>query len=224
MRLHLPFASPEGEGLEPRRGQSNAIDKPAIGRRKRGLLAGLRDGYHGVGGPFAMRTRVERRTVNLSAYPDLVVIYLGMRVNRIAGIKTLLGFGPKISSSAAAQPDGLLRHETIIYSLFPMHVGMRQYWRDANSLLEWTRSDPHRLWWQSFLKDSGGTGFWHETYFRRGGIEAVYDDLPENIGLMAFAPVVPARGPMFGAAARAEKEFGERPVLSEEELYGEPET
>jgi len=37
-----------------------------------------------------MRTRVERRTVNLSAYPDLVVIYLGMRVNRIAGIKTLL--------------------------------------------------------------------------------------------------------------------------------------
>ena len=40
-----------------------------------------------------MRTRVERRTVNLSAYPDLVVIYLGMRVNRIAGIKTLLGFG-----------------------------------------------------------------------------------------------------------------------------------
>jgi hypothetical protein len=28
---------------------------------------------------------------------------------------------------------------------------------------------------------------------------------------------------MFGAAARAEKEFGERPVLSEEELYGKPE-
>ncbi|MFZ0700754.1 MAG: DUF4188 domain-containing protein [Candidatus Acidiferrales bacterium] len=171
-----------------------------------------------------MRTRVERRTVNLSAYPDLVVIYLGMRVNRIAGIKTLLGFGPKISSSAAAQPDGLLRHETIIYSLFPMHIGMRQYWRDPNSLLEWTRSDPHRQWWQSFLDDSGGTGFWHETYFRRGGIEAIYDDLLENIGLMAFAPAVPARGPMFGAAARAEKEFGERPVLSEEELYGKPET
>ena len=60
-----------------------------------------------------MRARVERRTVNLSAYPDLVVIYLGMRVNRIAGIKTLLGFGPKISSSAVAQPDGLLRHETV---------------------------------------------------------------------------------------------------------------
>jgi hypothetical protein len=74
------------------------------------------------------------------------------------------------------------------------------------------------------LKDSSGTGFWHETYFRRGGIEAVYGDVPENIGLMAFAPVVSARGPMFGAAARAEKEFRGSPVLSEEELYGESET
>ena len=69
-----------------------------------------------------MRTHVERRTVDLSAYPDLVVIYLGMRVNRIAGIKTLLGFGPKISSSAAAQPGGRLRRENTVYSLFPMHV------------------------------------------------------------------------------------------------------
>ena len=56
-----------------------------------------------------MTTRVERRTVDLSKYPDLVVIYLGMRVNRITGIKTALGFGPKISSSVQAQPDGLLR-------------------------------------------------------------------------------------------------------------------
>ena len=74
-------------------------------------------------------------------------------MNRLAGIKTLLGFGPKISSSAEARPDGLLRHETVLYSMFPMHVGMRQYWRDQNSLLQWSRSEPHRLWWQSFLKD-----------------------------------------------------------------------
>ena len=167
-----------------------------------------------------MPTRVERRTVDLSSYPDLVVIYLGMRVNRLTGIKTLPGFGPKVSSSAAAQPDGLLRHETVIYSLFPMNVGMRQYWRDVDSLLKWTRSDPHRQWWQSFLKDSGGTGFWHETYFRRGGIEAIYDDVPQPIGLMAFAPVVPARGPMFGAAARSGRDFSGEPVLSEEQLYG----
>jgi len=168
-----------------------------------------------------MRTRVERQTVDLSGYPELVVIYLGMRVNRLAGLKTLLGFGPGISSSVAAKPDGLLQHENLIYSVFPMHVGMRQYWRDADSLLKWTRSDPHRHWWQRFLKDSGGTGFWHETYFARGGMEAIYDDVPQRVGFMAFAPVVPARGPMFSAAARGGKRFDEVPVLSEEGLYSD---
>lgn len=166
-----------------------------------------------------MTTRVDRRTVDLSSYPGLVVVYLGMRVNRITGIKTLLGFGPRISASAAAQPDGLLRHEFFIFSLFPMHLGMRQYWRDLDSLLLWTRSDPHRQWWKGFLRDSGGTGFWHETYFRQGGMEAVYDDVIQPIGLMTFAPILAARGPMFGAAARAGKEFPSQPVLSEEELY-----
>ncbi len=166
-----------------------------------------------------MHTRVSRQTVELSAYPDLVVIYLGMRVNRITGVKTLLGFGPRISAAAGAKPDGLLRHETLIYSLFPMNIGMRQYWRDPDSLLRWTRSDPHRQWWIGFLKDSGGTGFWHETYFRRGGMEAIYDDVAEPIGFMTFAPVVPARGPMFGASARIGKEYGGAPVVSEAELY-----
>jgi hypothetical protein len=91
-----------------------------------------------------VKTRVDRRTVDLSGYPDLIVIYLGMRVNRLTGIKTMFGFGPKISASASAQPEGLLRHEQIIYSLFPLHVGMRQYWRDLDSLMKWTRSEPHR--------------------------------------------------------------------------------
>jgi len=150
-----------------------------------------------------------------------VVIYLGMRVNRMTGMKTLMGFGPKITSSVAASPDGLLRHENFFFSFFPMHVGMRQYWRDMESLLAWTRSEPHRQWWNSFLKDSGGTGFWHETYLRRGGIEAIYDDVPKPIGMMTFAPVVAAVGPMFGASERAGKGIAARPVLTEEELYGD---
>jgi len=168
-----------------------------------------------------MSARVERRTVDLSGYPDLVVVYLGMKVNRLTGVKTLLGFGPKISSSVEAQPDGLLRHENFVLSLFPMHVGMRQYWRDMDSLLKWTRSDPHRLWWKNFLRDSAGTGFWHETYSLRGGMEAIYDDVPGKLGFMAFAPVVPARGPMFGSAARSRSKFTGEPVVSEKELYGE---
>jgi hypothetical protein len=170
-----------------------------------------------------MPTKVNRQTVDLSQYPDLVVIYLGMRVNRLTGLKTLLGFGPEISNSVTAAPDGLLLHENFVFTLFPMHVGMRQYWRDMDTLLAWTRSDPHRAWWKRFLRDSGGTGFWHETYLRKGGMEAVYDDLPQPIGFMRFAPIVPARGPMFVAAQRAATSFSAQSVLSEDELYGSAE-
>ena len=100
-----------------------------------------------------------RQTVDLSAYPDLVVVYLGMTVNVLTGIKTLFGFGPKIEGSVAARPDGLLLHENIFYSLFPLHVGMRQYWRDFESLERFTRTEPHREWWKQFLQDTGGPAF-----------------------------------------------------------------
>jgi hypothetical protein len=48
-----------------------------------------------------MGGKVDRRTVDLLGYPDLVVIYLGMRANTGAGIKTLGGFGPQIGGRAA---------------------------------------------------------------------------------------------------------------------------
>jgi hypothetical protein len=135
----------------------------------------------------------ERLSVDLSAYPDLVVIYLGMRVRTLFGWKTLFGFGPRIDKSAAGKPDGLLLHETIVYGLFPAHVGMRQYWRDFASLERFAASEPHRTWWRDFLRDSGGTGFWHEAYSIRGGFEAIYDDMGKvPTGMMKFAPLRPA--------------------------------
>jgi hypothetical protein len=167
--------------------------------------------------------RVERRTVDLAAYPDLVVIYLGMRVRRPRGLLRLLGIGPQIQKSWKAKPDGLLLHEDLIWSLVPPHLGMRQYWRDLDSLERWTRSEPHRRWWLDFLKDSGGTGFWHEAYFMRGGVDAIYADMTRPTGLGRFAPVAPARGPMFSARERAGG-HGEAstvaPVIAEQAYYG----
>jgi hypothetical protein len=98
---------------------------------------------------------------------------------------------------------------------------MRQYWRDLESLERWTRSEPHRRWWQRFLADSGGTGFWHEAYFMRGGIDAIYDDLAAPTGLGRFAPEVPARGAMFSARRRAGRYDPPvaEPVIAEVELY-----
>jgi len=167
--------------------------------------------------------KVERHTVNLSEFPDLVVIYLGMRVNMIMGLKTLFGFGPKISNSVNAKPEGLLRHENFLLSLLPPHAGMRQYWRSFDDLERWARSDPHRQWWKQFLRDSGGTGFWHETYCMRGGMEAVYDDIPAPLGFSAFAPVETAKGGMFSARQRSGHEGGETAAspVSETSLYEE---
>lgn len=149
-----------------------------------------------------MKTKVNRETVDLTGYPDLVVIYLGMRVNSLRGLKTVLSIGPKIQAAVDAKPDGLLLHENMLFGMFPLHVGMRQYWRDFESMERWSRSLPHQAWWKAFLNDSGGTGFWHETYFMRGGMEAIYDDIPQRAGLAQFAPVTPARGPMFSSRSR----------------------
>jgi hypothetical protein len=168
-----------------------------------------------------MTGKVDRRTVDLSAYPDLVVIYLGMRVNTLTGLKTLAGFGPKISSSVSARPDGLLLHENMLFSMFPPHAGMRQYWSSFDALERWARSEPHRQWWQAFVRDSGGTGFWHEAYFMRGGMEAVYDDMVQATGFLKFAPAHPARGRMFSARDRGRQpgSAAAAPPVSESDLY-----
>ncbi len=144
--------------------------------------------------PDNIKHRTDRATVDLSLYPDLIMIYLRMRVNRPGGLKTLFRFGGRIKKSVAEKPSGLLRHENFFFSLFAPHAGMRQYWQNFQSLERWARSLPHQKWWQEFLRDSAGTGFWHETYFMRGGMEVIYDDMMAHIGLSSFAPRQQARG------------------------------
>lgn len=151
---------------------------------------------------LAEMARLQRLTVDLVKYPELVVIYLGIKVNNPRGIGTVLKLGPQINRSVAQKPDGLLLHESLIFSLWPLHVGMRQYWRDFPSLEAWTRTLPHQAWWKDFLNDPGGTGFWHEVYTANGRIEAIYDNMNIRPGLAAFADLIPAHGPMFGARTR----------------------
>jgi hypothetical protein len=70
-----------------------------------------------------MNSKVHRRTVDLFTYLDLVVVYLGMRVNASSGLKTLFGFGPKIAAFVQDMPERLLLHETFMFSVFPPHGG-----------------------------------------------------------------------------------------------------
>jgi Domain of unknown function (DUF4188) len=162
-----------------------------------------------AGGPL-------RETVDLSAHPDLVVIYLGMRVSSLRGLPTVMKLGPQIDKAVASRPPGLLRHERLFFS--PRHVAMRQYWHDFDTLEAWTRTLPHKTWWRDFLRDPHGTGFWHETYALRGGIEAVYIDMPP-LGLGAVAPRHPARGSLFSARRRLARQGDiPEPVVAEADL------
>ena len=68
-------------------------------------------------------SKPERFTANLSDYPDLVIIYLGMRANSVGGIKTLASFGPQIRKAVADKPDGLLLHENLVFSMLPLMRG-----------------------------------------------------------------------------------------------------
>lgn len=151
----------------------------------------------------------------------MVVIYLGMKVRAPRGLLTLLRFEPRISRAVSGDPAGLLRHEFLIYSIFPPHLGMRQYWRDFESLEAWARSLPHKGWWQEFVRDTGGTGFWHEAYCMEGGMEAVYLDM-DPLGFLSFAEGEEARGSMFSSRRRLRREGAESEPspVSERKLYG----
>jgi hypothetical protein len=71
-----------------------------------------------------MKSSVDRQTVDLSAFPDLVVIYLGMQVRTLKGIKTLLGLEPQIDKSGLGRPEGLLHFESNIHiQPFPAAYG-----------------------------------------------------------------------------------------------------
>jgi hypothetical protein len=141
-------------------------------------------------------------TVDLSGFPDLVVIYPGMKVRSLRGVRPVFSFGPRISSAVAKKPDGLLLHEQMFVSFFPLHVAMRQYWHDFDSLKSWALSVPHQKWWLGLVGDSGETGFWHETYLIRGGMEAIYDAINAPHGFGGFALMRPAEGAMFSARQR----------------------
>lgn len=140
-----------------------------------------------------------RYSVDLSDYPDLVVIYLGYRASGLKGLRSMLQIGRGLRSIKLQPPAGLLSHEDLWFGF--MHPGFRQYWRDLESLEAFTRAPQHAAWWRDFAGGSTGGGIWHETYRLRGGIEAIYLGL-DPIGLASFAPERVPTGPFMTARQR----------------------
>jgi hypothetical protein len=65
---------------------------------------------------------------------------------------------------------------------------------------------PAQARWTEYLRDRGGTSFWHETYFRSGGFESVYVDVGDRVGLGRIGPSKSAKGPMFSARQRRDRD------------------
>ncbi|UDL95805.1 DUF4188 domain-containing protein [Lichenihabitans sp. PAMC28606] len=149
-----------------------------------------------------------RKTVDLSAYPDLVMVLLGFRVNRLRSIPAFLRLGKGFAEIERDPPEGLLGEERCLYGW--NHVGFRQYWRDLDCLERFTRSAPHSVWWREFLSDSHGAGFWHEAYSAKGGIEAIYIGMPKATGLAAFAPPRNPVGPFMSGRDRLRDDAAKR--------------
>lgn len=141
----------------------------------------------------------KRTSIDLAAYPDLIVVYLGYRATTWRSTRMLFSIGRDLRRIRSSKPDGLLAHESVLFGW--RHIGMRQYWRDLPSLEAFTRSNPHKAWWRALGRDPGGAGFWHETYRRSGGMEALYLNMPP-FGFATFAQARAPVGPFMTARSR----------------------
>jgi Domain of unknown function (DUF4188) len=95
----------------------------------------------------------------------------------------------------AARADGLLLHENLFYSLFPLHLGMRQICAILNRLNASHGQTPSRIV-ETVFAEHRGTGFWHELYSVPGGFESIYVDVQRPIRFLCFAQTVTAKGPL----------------------------
>jgi hypothetical protein len=153
-----------------------------------------------------MQANTLRETVDLGAYPELIVVILGFKLRRWHALPAMMRIGRGLAGIRKDPPDGLLSEDGMLFGW--NHVGFRQYWRDLPSLEAFTRSALHSVWWRDFLKDPQGAGFWHEAYSARG-IEAVYVNLPgQRIGLGMFAPIAKPVGTLMSTRQRLDAHAG----------------
>lgn len=156
-----------------------------------------------------------RQSVDLAAYPDLVVILLGLRLRSFRAIPAFLNVGRGLGGLQHTPPEGLLANEQFLWGW--NHIGIRQYWRDLPSLEAFTRQSPHSGWWKSFLQDPSDCGFWHEIYSAGGGMEAIYINMPSPTGMGRFAAPREATGPYQSSGDRLRLDAARRRARPEAE-------
>lgn len=155
-----------------------------------------------------------RRTADLRDRGDVVVFFIGMRINRLRQVWRWLPVFiamPQMVVELAKDPSrGLLaRPRTYVSGRTILLV---QYWNSFEDLERYAR-DPeanHLPAWRAFnrrIRDNGSVGIFHETYrVAAGDIETVYANMPV-FGLAGAGRLVPVTPNRQTAASR----IGARP-------------
>ncbi|MFE1784170.1 DUF4188 domain-containing protein [Streptomyces sp. NPDC059506] len=139
----------------------------------------------------------ERRTAG--AEGEVVVLLIGMRINRFAAVRSWLpvmtGMLRMLRELEGDREAGLLWHRRLTAS--PREYTVVQYWESAGKLLAYAsdrdkRHHPARAdFYRRARRSRGRVGIWHETYVvPAGSHESIYWGMPPY-GLSAAHGAVP---------------------------------
>ncbi|POX55166.1 DUF4188 domain-containing protein [Streptomyces sp. Ru71] len=150
--------------------------------------------------------RIELGRTSAGAEGDVVVLLIGMRINRFWAVHRWLPVFlamPRMLRELGKDPaSGLLAH--VLLTASPRTYYVVQYWESKEKLYAYAHAPDalHRPAWAAFNrlekagKVRGEVGLWHEAYIvPEGSYEAIYADMPA-FGLAAAHGQVPlaARG------------------------------
>jgi hypothetical protein len=138
---------------------------------------------------------------------DIVLFVFGVRVNKFRSVRkwvpVMRAVRPMLRELSEDSGSGLLGYRTYLRS--PRELMVMQYWRTSKQLLDYAHGTTHRRVWTDFYKlatAGASVGLWHEAYVVPAGrYEAIYGIVPE-LGLAAFADLVPVGRRNDSAAAR----------------------
>ncbi|PNV32537.1 DUF4188 domain-containing protein [Streptomyces sp. DH-12] len=160
-------------------------------------------------------TVAERTTA--AAEGDVVVLLIGMRINRFRAVHhwlpVLVSMRRMLRELGRRPGSGLLKH--LLLTASPRTYYVVQYWESKEKLYAYAHAPGtvHHSAWTSLNrkeregKARGHVGIWHETYVvPQGNYEAVYVDMPA-FGLAAAH----GRTPLEKRGRRAEDRFAYRP-------------
>ncbi|WP_435612623.1 DUF4188 domain-containing protein [Streptomyces sp. bgisy159] len=145
--------------------------------------------------------RVSPRRTTADARGDVVVLLIGMRINRFRAVHqwlpVMLAMFRMLADLKKEPERGLLSR--VLLTASPRTYYVVQYWESKEKLYAYASAPDafhHRAWarinrLERAGKVRGHVGIWHETYVvPEGGYEAVYGDMPA-FGLAAAHGEVP---------------------------------